>query len=186
VREALEAEARHVVAARWTEARSCSATTARLRLLRQARRRRDAHARNAASLWKVVSAIGVTTLLRVQLPLDASRDRRLAGGRRRAQSRPARSRRGARGRRDRLLASDRRGTGAAPHARLRMKAPGAGVLEFEIEEVKPDERRISVTAYWHPRACGARLLVRDVPAHLVLFDALVKEIARRAMQRSRI
>jgi hypothetical protein len=62
-----------------------------------------------------------------------------------------------------------------------MKAPGAGVLEFEIEETAPGERRIAVTAYWHPAGVwGLAYWYAMFPAHLVLFDALVKEIARRA------
>jgi len=62
-----------------------------------------------------------------------------------------------------------------------MKAPGAGVLEFEIEEISPRERRIAVTAYWHPAGVwGLAYWYAMFPAHLVLFDALVKEIARRA------
>jgi hypothetical protein len=62
-----------------------------------------------------------------------------------------------------------------------MKAPGAGVLEFEIEEAVPGGRRIAVTAYWHPAGVwGLAYWYAMFPAHLVLFDALVKEIARRA------
>jgi hypothetical protein len=63
-----------------------------------------------------------------------------------------------------------------------MKAPGAGVLEFEIEETAPGERRIAVTAHWHPAGVwGLIYWYVMIPAHLVLFDALVKEIARRAL-----
>ena len=58
--------------------------------------------------------------------------------------------------------------GVEPERRLTlvfgMKAPGAGVLEFEIEESRRASGAIAVTAYWHPGGrLGARLLVRDVP-----------------------
>ncbi|PWB64463.1 MAG: DUF2867 domain-containing protein, partial [Betaproteobacteria bacterium] len=63
-----------------------------------------------------------------------------------------------------------------------MKAPGAGVLEFEIEETAPGERRIAVTAYWHPAGVwGLLYWYAMFPAHLVLFEALVKAIASRAL-----
>ena len=75
--------------------------------------------------------------------------------------------------------------GVEPERRLTlvfgMKAPGAGVLEFEIEEVSPGERRLAVTAYWHPAGVwGLAYWYAMYPAHLVLFDALVREIAARA------
>jgi len=65
-----------------------------------------------------------------------------------------------------------------------MKAPGAGVLEFEIEEVAPGERRLAVNAYWHPAGIwGLAYWYAMIPAHLLLFRALVKAIARRALAR---
>jgi hypothetical protein len=64
-----------------------------------------------------------------------------------------------------------------------MKAPGAGVLEFEIEEMAPGERRIGITAYWHPAGIwGLAYWWSMFPAHLVLFSALTKAIADRALR----
>jgi uncharacterized protein YbjT (DUF2867 family) len=62
-----------------------------------------------------------------------------------------------------------------------MKAPGSGVLEFEIDEAAPNERRIAITAHWHPAGVwGLIYWYAMIPAHLVLFDALAKEIVHRA------
>lgn len=61
-----------------------------------------------------------------------------------------------------------------------MKAPGDGVLEFTIE---PDSggARLNVTAWFDPDGLAGRLYWAAMkPAHLVLFDRLTSEIARRA------
>jgi hypothetical protein len=76
--------------------------------------------------------------------------------------------------------------GVEPERRLTlvfgMKAPGAGVLEFEIEEAGPGERRIVVTAYWHPAGVwGLAYWWAMFPAHLFLFAGLTKAIAKRAL-----
>jgi hypothetical protein len=77
-------------------------------------------------------------------------------------------------------------TGVEPRRRLTlafgMKAPGAGALEFEIEDVAPGERRLAVTAHWHPAGVwGLAYWYAMFPAHAVLFDALAREITRRAL-----
>ena len=64
-----------------------------------------------------------------------------------------------------------------------MKCPGNGVLEFEIETVAPGQNRLTVTAYWHPRGVwGLLYWYALVPAHLFLFKRFTRVMARRAEQ----
>ena len=61
-----------------------------------------------------------------------------------------------------------------------MKAPGRGVLEFTIAPVAGGTR-LNATAWWDPDGIAGRLYWSAMkPAHLVLFDSLTAEIARRA------
>jgi uncharacterized protein YbjT (DUF2867 family) len=62
-----------------------------------------------------------------------------------------------------------------------LKAPGNGVLEFEIDAVDATHSRLTVTAYWHPAGIWGLLYWWTlVPAHLFLFKGMTREIARRA------
>ena len=79
--------------------------------------------------------------------------------------------------------------GIEPQRRLTlnfgMRAPGSGVLEFEVEPdpqpSTPGRSRITVTAYWHPQGvCGLLYWYALVPAHLFLFRAMTAAMARRA------
>ncbi len=64
---------------------------------------------------------------------------------------------------------------------MAMKAPGAGVLEFEIEPAGERLTRVTATAYWHPAGLwGLLYWYALVPAHLVIFDGMTRAIARRA------
>lgn len=66
-----------------------------------------------------------------------------------------------------------------------MKAPGRGVLAFDIQ---PTDRgnRLSATAYYEPDGLSGVLYWRAMqPAHLVLFDRLTREICRRALEMER-
>ena len=64
---------------------------------------------------------------------------------------------------------------------LGMRAPGAGVLEFELEPLPLGRTRVCATAYWHPRgAWGLAYWYALVPAHLFIFRGLTAAIARRA------
>jgi uncharacterized protein YbjT (DUF2867 family) len=75
--------------------------------------------------------------------------------------------------------------GVEPERRLTlffgMKAPGAGVLEFELE-AEPDGRtRVTATAYWHPAGVwGLLYWYAHLPAHAVIFNGLTRAIAERA------
>jgi len=62
-----------------------------------------------------------------------------------------------------------------------MRAPGAGVIEFDIEPVDAERTRVTVTAYWHPQGVwGLLYWYALVPAHLFIFKGMTREIARRA------
>ena len=62
-----------------------------------------------------------------------------------------------------------------------MRAPGAGVLEFEILPLDDRRARVTATAYWHPAgALGLIYWYSLEPAHRVIFDGMTREIARRA------
>jgi uncharacterized protein YbjT (DUF2867 family) len=72
-----------------------------------------------------------------------------------------------------------------------MRAPGSGVLEFEIDPepadtTGPDSRpqtRLTITAYWHPQGVwGLLYWYALVPAHLFIFRAMSQAMLRRAAQ----
>ena len=75
--------------------------------------------------------------------------------------------------------------GVEPERRLSlafgMRAPGAGVLEFEIAPLPGGRTEIKATAYWHPAGVlGLAYWFSLEPAHQVIFKGLTREIARRA------
>ena len=62
-----------------------------------------------------------------------------------------------------------------------MRAPGAGILEFEIEPLAGRRSRVTVTAYWHPQGVwGLLYWYALVPAHLFIFDRMTRAIVQRA------
>ena len=61
-----------------------------------------------------------------------------------------------------------------------MKTPGAGVLEFELEEID-GKTQLTATAYWHPAGVWGLLYWYSlVPLHVILFEGMTKAIARQA------
>ena len=63
---------------------------------------------------------------------------------------------------------------------MEMKAPGAGVLEFGIDDTG-DSRSLHMQAYWHPAgAWGLLYWYLLLPAHLFLFKGTVAAIVGRA------
>ncbi len=75
--------------------------------------------------------------------------------------------------------------GMEPERRLTlwfgMKAPGAGVLEFELTPEEGGRTRLTATAYWHPAGVWGLLYWFSLePAHLLLFKGMTREICRRA------
>jgi uncharacterized protein YbjT (DUF2867 family) len=62
-----------------------------------------------------------------------------------------------------------------------MKAPGAGVLEFELDPLPGGGTRIRATAYWHPKGVwGLAYWYSLVPAHLFIFRGWTRALARQA------
>jgi len=75
--------------------------------------------------------------------------------------------------------------GMKPERRLTLdfglKAPGAGIMEFEINPLQTDHACITVTAYWHPRGVwGLLYWWALVPFHLFIFKGMTRAIGRRA------
>jgi hypothetical protein len=63
---------------------------------------------------------------------------------------------------------------------MEMRAPGGGVLEFEVKATDSGSR-VRMTAYWHPAGIwGLMYWYALLPAHLFLFNGTTNEIARRA------
>lgn len=80
--------------------------------------------------------------------------------------------------------------GAEPPQRLTlafgMKAPGAGVLEFEVTPAGPEHTRITVTAYWHPAGVWGLLYWHAfAPSHFLVFHGMARAIALRAERSER-
>jgi hypothetical protein len=62
-----------------------------------------------------------------------------------------------------------------------LRAPGSGILEFELEPLAPRRTRVTVTAHWHPRGIAGLLYwAAFVPFHLFIFRGMTSAIARRA------
>ena len=67
---------------------------------------------------------------------------------------------------------------------LGMKAPGAGVLEFDIEPAGDGLTKVTATGYWHPAgALGLGYWYALEPAHKLIFKGMAREICRRAEAR---
>ncbi len=64
---------------------------------------------------------------------------------------------------------------------MEMKAPGAGVLEFVIDD-EGERRRISASAYWHPAGVwGLLYWYALLPFHAVLFRGTTRRLVERAL-----
>jgi uncharacterized protein YbjT (DUF2867 family) len=66
-----------------------------------------------------------------------------------------------------------------------MRAPGSGVLEFEVDPepapAPPGLTRLTITAYWHPQGVwGLLYWYALVPAHLFIFRLMARAMLRRA------
>ncbi|SMF19936.1 Uncharacterized conserved protein YbjT, contains NAD(P)-binding and DUF2867 domains [Alteromonadaceae bacterium Bs31] len=75
--------------------------------------------------------------------------------------------------------------GLEPYKRLTlafgMRAPGAGVLEFELSERDKSQCEITAKAYWHPAGAPGLLYWYSLElAHLVIFKGMTEAIARQA------
>jgi uncharacterized protein YbjT (DUF2867 family) len=183
VRAALAAEQAHAVAARWTEG---------LLMFRGWRLDNAFYAKRAggaatghaspAAMWRVVATIGGDNgyyALNFLWWLRGAIDWLLGG--------PGLTH----GRRDpvELRLGDRVDywtvLGIEPERRLTlhfgMKAPGSGVLEFEIDPRPDGGSRIAITAYWHPQGVwGLLYWYAMIPAHLFLFRRMTAAMVKRA------
>jgi hypothetical protein len=62
-----------------------------------------------------------------------------------------------------------------------LKAPGSGILEFEIEPLPDGRTRLIETAYWHPQGVwGLLYWAALVPFHLFIFKGMTRAMVRRA------
>ncbi len=66
-----------------------------------------------------------------------------------------------------------------------LKAPGAGILEFELEPLPDGGTRLTETAYWHPQGIwGLLYWAVLVPFHLFIFKGMTRAMVRRAEGRA--
>ena len=189
VTAALEAERRNAVAARWAEG------ALMFRNYRQDHayyaKREGASIVTAASprsLWQVVSQLGGDTgyyymdsLWRLRAILDW-----LAGGPGLSKGRrhPTDIRLG-----DRIDYWTVLSLESQRHLTLNfgMRAPGSGVLEFDIAPQANGHSRLTITAYWHPHGFwGLSYWYAMVPAHQFIFKGMVRSIARLAEARKEL
>lgn len=64
---------------------------------------------------------------------------------------------------------------------MRMRAVGSGVLEFDLEPLDDGGTHLTVTAYWQPEGvAGLVYWYALFPAHLFIFDSMVRNICRLA------
>jgi hypothetical protein len=62
-----------------------------------------------------------------------------------------------------------------------LKAPGSGILEFEIEPLPDGTTRLTETAYWHPQGVfGLVYWALLVPFHLFIFRGMTRAMVRGA------
>ena len=61
-----------------------------------------------------------------------------------------------------------------------LKAPGSGILEFELEPMPGGGTRLTETAYWHPQGVwGLLYWAALVPFHLFIFKGMTRAMVRR-------
>jgi len=183
VQAALEAERQSRVVARWTEG-ALVFRNDRPEYAFYAKRASGSAVADASvdAAWDVVTAIGgkngyyyMDFLWRLRAWLDAL----LGGsGARHGRRHPAELRVGDILDAWRVIAME-------PRRRLtlmmEMKAPGAGVLEFEVKAEGGGRTRVTATAYWHPAGVwGLLYWYALVPVHLLIFRGMTRAIARRA------
>ncbi len=179
----MEAERCHRVAARWVEGawRFRGQRADHAFYAKRARGTATARA-SAAAVWRQVSAIGGENryyCLGVLWTLREVMDWLVGGlGLKRGRRHPSEIRVG-----DTI--DSWRVAGVEPERRLTllfgMKAPGSGVLEFELEPSGEMQTAIAVTAYWHPAGVwGLLYWYAFTPVHAVVFHCMARAIARRA------
>lgn len=181
-RDALEADRQHAIPARWVES-AAVCETFRPEYAFYAKQT-DGNARTAASaeeLWSVILRFGNAgdffygrALWWLRRVIDYVLD---GPSFRRSRRHPTELRVGDVIDSWRVIALD-------PARRLtllmEMKAPGAGVLEFLIDDLG-DERRVTMHAYWHPAGVwGLLYWYATLPIHSLLFQRSTQAIVGRA------
>ena len=181
-RDALEADRRHAIPARWVESAAvCDTFRPEYAYYAKQEQGQALTTASPAALWRVVQAVGYRGdyffgrgLWWLRRVMDY-----VIGG-------PS-FRRGRRHPHD-LRVGDVidswRVIALEPEKRLtllmEMKAPGAGVLEFLIDDLG-DERRVTMRAYWHPAGVwGLIYWYMTLPVHSLLFRRSAAAIVRRA------
>ncbi|MBK1648055.1 nucleoside-diphosphate sugar epimerase [Rhabdochromatium marinum] len=185
VTTAFAAEREHRITTRWVEG-AFAVRNHRIDYAYYAKRAGGSAETSAppAAVWEIVTAIGGATGYYYLNPLWQLRERLdwLAGG-------PGH--RGGRRHPTELRVGDRidswKVLGMEPERRLSlafgMKAPGAGLLEFDLEPLANGGTRLSLTAYWHPAGVWGLLYWYGFePAHKVIFAGTAREICARAEQ----
>jgi len=185
VEAALRAERSHAVAARWTEGRLMFRGF-RLDNAYYAKRAggRAAGTVSPGALWQVVTGLGGSNGYFYMDWLWWTRgmiDWLFGGpGLTRGRRHPTEARLGDRIDYWTVLALE-------PQRRLTlhfgMRAPGSGVLEFEIVPIDGARTEVAVTAYWHPQGVwGLLYWYSMVPAHLFIFRGMTAAIVARAQR----
>ena len=181
-REALEADRRHAIPARWVES-AAVCRTFRPEYAFYAKQEQGEATTDAspAALWRVIIGKGndgdffyAKTLWWIRRAIDY-----MVGGPsfRRGRRHPRELRVGD-------VIDSWRVIALEPEERLtllmEMKAPGAGVLEFLVDD-KGDKRVVTVRAYWHPAGVwGLLYWFLTLPIHAPLFRKMAEAIAQRA------
>jgi uncharacterized protein YbjT (DUF2867 family) len=180
--EALEAERRHAVPVRWVESAAvCETFRPEYSFYAKQESAETLSSASAASIWEVVCQVGKDGdffYARLQWWLRRAMDWMVGGpSLRRRRRHPTELRTGD-------VIDAWRVISVEPERRLtllmEMKAPGAGVLEFDVDD-EGEQCRIKVRAFWHPAGVwGLLYWYLTWPAHSLLFRGMTREIARRA------
>ncbi len=68
---------------------------------------------------------------------------------------------------------------------MEMRAPGSGVLEFDLSDAGSGRTRVRATAYWHPAGVwGLLYWYALLPAHDLLFRGMTRRLIERAAARA--
>ena len=181
-REALEAEQQHAVPVRWVESAAvCDTFRPEYSFYSKQESGDRLSAASPADIWSVICQVGKDGdffYAQVQWWLRRAMDWMVGGpSLRRRRRHPTELRMGD-------VIDSWRVIALEPERRLtllmEMKAPGAGVLEFDIDD-EGEFRRITVRAFWHPAGVwGLLYWYVTWPVHSLLFKGMTREIARRA------
>lgn len=180
--DALDAERQHAVPARWVEsAEACTTFRPEYSFYAKQESACASSTATSAELWAVICTVGIEGdyfYARWQWWLRRAMDWIVGGpSMRRSRRHPTELRTGDVVDSWRVIALERE---KRLTLLMEMKAPGAGVLEFEIDEVH-DQRRVTVRAFWHPAGVwGLVYWYVTLPIHAVLFGGMARTITKRA------